>query len=107
MDGGERAPADIDLGFTPATNTNALRRMELKVGQAARTTALWLDTEDWSLKPLTQTYERLSETVYRYRSPRHAYEAELSVDPFGIVLDYPGLWGIETLTEQSGQQSDN
>lgn len=83
---------DIDLGFTPATNTNAIRRLALDVGQKAQTTALWLDTSDWTLKPLPQTYERVSTASFAYASPQHGYYATLQTNAFGIVLDYPGLW---------------
>lgn len=83
---------DIDLGFTPATNTNAINRLNLDVGESVETAALWLDVDDWTFKPLKQVYERRSETVYFYSSPLHNYEAELAIDHFGFVLDYPQLW---------------
>lgn len=86
---------DVDLGFTPASNTNAIRRLALGVGEKAETTALWLDTSDWTLKPLLQTYERVSSTKFAYASPQHGYEAALQVNAFGIVLEYPGLWRAE------------
>ncbi len=88
---------DVDLGFTPATNTNAIRRLDLGIGEKTETTAVWLDTSDWTVKPLAQTYERVSQNAYAYTSPQHGYEAELQVDAFGIVLDYPGLWKAEHL----------
>jgi hypothetical protein len=94
LDSGEGL-VDIDLGFTPATNTNAIRRLALEVGQKAETTALWLDTSDWTLKPLPQTYERVSPVRLAYASPQHGYYATLQTNAFGIVLDYPGLWRAE------------
>lgn len=87
--------ADVDLGFTPATNTNAMRRLDLAVGEEVETTALWLDTTDWTLKPLPQTYRRLSATRHAYVSPLHDFRAELETDDFGVILDYPGLWRAE------------
>ena len=92
---------DVDLGFTPASNTNAIRRLALGNGEKTETTAVWLDTADWTVKPLTQTYERISPKTYVYASPLHGYEAELQVDAFGIVLDYPGLWKAERLTRRA------
>ena len=86
---------DVDLGFTPASNTNAIRRLDLGIGEKVETIAVWLDVADWTMKPLTQTYERLSLTVYAYESLQHGYKAELQVNTFGIVLDYPGLWKAE------------
>lgn len=62
---------DIDLGFTPASNTNAIRRLNLAEGDEARSVAVWLDTEDWTMKPLTQTYRRIRKNAYDYTSPQH------------------------------------
>ena len=83
---------DIDLGFTPATNTNAIRRLGLAVGEDVETTAVWLDTESWCFKPLRQVYRRLSDTEIAYCSPAHDYAATLVTDGFGIVRRYPHLW---------------
>lgn len=84
------AAVDIDLGFTPATNTLALRRLGLRVGEEADILAAWFDPADERLKPLPQTYRRLSETGYTYASP--GFTARLEVDAQGIVRDYEGLW---------------
>lgn len=83
---------DIDLGFTPASNTNAIRRIALSIGEKTETTALWLDTEDWTLKRLVQTYHRTSDTTYEYSSPQHGYHAKLTTNDFGVVQSYPKLW---------------
>lgn len=92
---GVNALLDVDLGFTPATNTNAIKRLDLRVGGHSEFTAVWLDDETWTFKPLKQRYERLSENTYKYVSVDSGYEAELTVDEFGLVRVYPELW--ETL----------
>ncbi|MGP1256067.1 MAG: putative glycolipid-binding domain-containing protein [Kiloniellales bacterium] len=86
---------DLDLGFTPATNTNAIRRLDLAVGQRSDSVAAWLDTSDWALKRLEQSYERIAEDRYDYRSKLHGYRADLTTDAFGIVAEYPDLWSQE------------
>lgn len=83
---------DIDLGFTPATNFNAIRRLDLDIGESTETTAVWLDTEDWRIKPLVQTYRRIALNRYAYASPAHGYRAELETDDFGMITHYPELW---------------
>ncbi len=88
---------DVDLGFTPATNLLAIRRLALEPGDQASVDAVWFDPEDCRFKLLPQQYARLSASSYRYRSPSHGYEAILEVDPFGCVTDYPGLWIAEPL----------
>ncbi len=83
---------DIDLGFTPATNTNAIKRLGLRIGDQAEFTAVWLDDKTWTFKPLRQRYERLNENSYRYTSVDSGYETDLIVDEFGLVRVYPDLW---------------
>ncbi len=89
---GVSALLDIDLGFTPATNTNAIKRLNLGVGGQSEFAAVWLDDESWTFKPLKQRYERLSKNAYKYVSVDSGYEAELIVDEFGLVQVYPELW---------------
>lgn len=83
---------DVDLGFTPATNTLPIRRLGLAIGAAADVTAAWFDPADRRLKPLRQRYERLDADRYRYSSPDHGFEADLTVDQYGVVTHYPGYW---------------
>ncbi len=86
---------DLDLGFTPSTNTFPLRRLALPVGKAADVPAAWLDIASGALERLTQRYERRSETTYWYEAPRFEYAALLEVEPNGFVRSYPGLWEAE------------
>jgi len=83
---------DVDLGFTPASNTNAILRLNLRVGDEAETTAVWLDTDDWTVKRLPQAYRRIDSYAYEYRSPLHDFRTILLVEKFGVVVEYPGLW---------------
>lgn len=81
---------DVDLGFTPATNTLPIRRLGLAVGEAADLDVTWLRFPELELKRMTQRYERLADDRYRYSSP--GFTAELRVDENGLVLEYEGLW---------------
>ncbi|MEM7641024.1 MAG: putative glycolipid-binding domain-containing protein [Pseudomonadota bacterium] len=83
---------DIDLGFTPASNTNAIKRMNLSEGFGADCVAVWLDTEDWTIKRLPQSYHRTGPQTFAYVSPQHEYRATLVTDGFGAITEYPGLW---------------
>lgn len=90
--------SDLDLGFTPATNTISLLRLGLAVGQAAEVPVAWLSDDIAALERLAQHYERRSETEYAYRSPSSRYAAVLEVTPAGFVRRYPGLWEAEAET---------
>jgi hypothetical protein len=87
--------ADLDLGFTPATNALQLRRVALAKGQAAEVPVAWLDVSTGTLERLGQRYERRTEATYWYEAPRFAYAALLELAPSGFVRVYPGLWELE------------
>lgn len=84
--------ADIDLSFTPATNTLPIRRLSLQVGQSAAVRATWLRLPHLSVEALDQRYTRLDATRYRYESAGGAFVAELEVDELGLVIRYGEWW---------------
>ena len=88
---------DIDLGFTPATNTLPIRRLGLAVGESAPVRSAWLRFPELRLEPLEQTYTREAEQRFRYRAvvDGEPFVARLDTDVFGRVLRYEGLWEIE------------
>ena len=81
---------DVDLGFTPATNTLPIRRLRLAVGGKREIAVAWLRWPELRLERALQRYERLAEDRYRYSS--NGFSAELVVDEHGLVVDYEGLW---------------
>ncbi len=83
---------DVDLAFTPATNTLPIRRLALEVGASAPVVAAWLRFPELDLVTLEQSYRRESESTYRYESHGGAFVAELEVDDVGLVRRYGDLW---------------
>jgi hypothetical protein len=83
---------DIDLAFTPATNTLPIRRLQPAVGETIAVTAVWLRFPELDIQLLPQTYQRLDDHRYRYESDGGAFTAEITVDELGLVVDYEGLW---------------
>jgi hypothetical protein len=94
-----RGCTDIDLNFSPSTNLLPIRRLNLAVGQAAELTAAWLRFPSFTLEPLPQRYSRLEETLYRYESGGGQFVADLTVSPSGFVINYPGIWQAEGISE--------
>lgn len=88
---------DVDLGFTPATNTLPIRRLGLGIGDSAPVRSAWLRFPELRLEPLDQTYTRETERSYQYRAlvDGEPFVARLDVDGFGRVLRYEGLWEAE------------
>jgi hypothetical protein len=83
---------DVDLGFTPATNLIALRRLSLKVGQRAEAPAAYLSFPRMRFMKLPQTYHRTGRTEYDYEAPTVGYAGSLQVASSGAILHYPGLF---------------
>ena len=88
---------DVDLGFTPATNTLPIRRLALAVGDSAPVRSAWLRFPELRLEPLEQTYTREAELTFRYRAlvDGEPFIARLDTDAFGRVVRYEGLWEAE------------
>jgi hypothetical protein len=57
--------------------------------------AAWLRFPAVTLKSLEQTYERVSESRYRYESGGGSFVAMLETNAVGFVTLYPGLWQLE------------
>lgn len=83
---------DVDLNFSPSTNTLPIRRLGLAIGDAATVSAAWLRFPSLRLERLEQTYTRLGEHVYRYASAGGSFVAELEVDAEGLVTNYGQIW---------------
>lgn len=90
---------DVDLGFTPATNTLPIRRLALDVGASAPVQSAWLRFPELRLERLEQTYTREDDRVFRYRAmvDGNLFIARLDTDRFGRVVRYEGLWEAERL----------
>jgi hypothetical protein len=82
---------DVDLALTPATNTLAIRRLNLQVGSSASIIAAWVKFPDLTVQPLSQRYTRVAQNTYRYES-NTGFSAEIVVDDLGLVTAYPGGW---------------
>jgi hypothetical protein len=82
---------DIDLGWTPSTNTLPIRRLELEIGDSESIRAAWVRFPEFVIEPALQTYERLGAERWRYASG--SFVADLDVDSEGLVLQYGGdIW---------------
>jgi hypothetical protein len=90
-----RGAIDVDLSFSPSTNTLPIRRLDLEVGASRDVVAAWILVPDLEVRLLPQRYTRLSESPNRYESRGGSFVAELEVDELGLVIEYPGIWKRE------------
>lgn len=87
---------DVDVQASPFTNTLAIRRLALEVGQAAEICVAFITIPGLEVRALHQRYTRLppgpAVGTYRYESLESDFRAELPVDAYGLLLEYPGYF---------------
>ena len=80
---------DIDFGFTPGTNTLAINRLGLDIGESRQVQALWIGYPGEPVTVSSQSYTRLDDRRYDYVNPDFKDEILLNED--GLVESY-GPW---------------
>lgn len=90
--GGVVGCLDVDLNFSPSTNLLPIRRLNLAIGQKADVRAAWLRFPSFLLEPLDQSYERIGERTFRYKSAGGSFVADLDVGESGLPIRYGNLW---------------
>lgn len=83
---------DIDLAFSPFTNTLPIRRLALAVGGSADIVTAYVDPESFTVTTDPQRYTRLAPDRYLYESRDSDFRREVTVDDDGLVVDYPDLF---------------
>jgi hypothetical protein len=96
VDGAERPDlhgcVDVDLGFSPSTNTLPIRRLRMGVQQSETIEAAWVQFPSLVVSRVPQRYTRISERTYRYENLPTGFSAEVDVDSDGFVTSYPPGW---------------
>lgn len=87
---------DCDLGLCPVTNTMPIRRLGLLDRQVEETRLIMAWVEMPSLRVLRseQLYSSLwagDRRLVRYSTSSRDFSADLTVDSYGLVIDYPSL----------------
>jgi hypothetical protein len=80
------AALDVDLGFSPSTNTLPIRRLGLAVGERRDIEVAWVLFPSFEVEHGRQSYERLGDRTWRYRS--EGFQGDLVVDEDGLVETY-------------------
>jgi uncharacterized protein len=83
---------DVDIPLTPFTNTLPINRMKLQTNESRDIKVLYLDILAKEIKMVRQKYTRLSHDQYKYENVPNDFEAVITVDESGIVVDYPELF---------------
>jgi hypothetical protein len=87
---------DCDLGLSPVTNLMPILRHGLLAGgDRVELTMAWVSVPDLSVRADGQRYTWLGSAsdrhVIRYEASDGSFEADITLDSDGIVVDYPGI----------------
>jgi hypothetical protein len=91
--------SDVDLGFSPATNSLPIRRLNLNPGESQTLTAAWVRFPQFDVIAFPQRYTRLEQNRYLFESLLDDFKAELVVDELGIVQQYGQYWQAVATSE--------
>jgi len=86
------AAVDVDLGWSPFTNTLPIRRLQMlaaPVGTVHRLTMVFVRVPSLEVVPRQQMYTVLGDGRVGYAS--REFSTVLEVTPEGFVTDYPGV----------------
>ena len=90
--GGLAGCLDVDLELSPITNSLPINRMNLAIGRVEEIAVAWIRFPSLEIVHARQSYERLSERTYRYRSLASGFTADIEVDETGLTVLYEGIW---------------
>ncbi len=85
---------DVDLTITPSTNTLPIRRLGLRLGESQAIDAAYIQLPEFKIMRTQQRYTYVAQesNFSRWLFQQGNFEAGLSVDADGLVLDYAGLF---------------
>ena len=84
---------DIDLQGSPLTNTLPIRRLRLGDGRSAEIDVAYVPFDTFQPVVFRQRYTCLKAgRLYRYENADGSFSADLPVDEYGLVMDYPALF---------------
>jgi uncharacterized protein len=83
---------DVDLELSPITNSLPVNRLHLAVGQVEEIDVAWVRFPTLEIVHARQSYERVADRTYRYRSLASGFTAKVDVDEAGLTVLYEGIW---------------
>jgi uncharacterized protein len=86
---------DVDFEWSVVTNTLPIHRLGHDPRRPMHAPAVYVRAADLSVMRLDQRYTPVASPagrhVYQYSAPAFDFEAQLSFDAAGLIVDYPGL----------------
>ncbi len=104
---------DVDISATPFTNTIAMQRLGLAVGEVAEIAVAYINVPTMQVTAVKQRYTYVESNDdgehYQYAGYPSGYQAKLVVDRDKLVIAYPDLfmrvWSSEEMAVQHQKES--
>lgn len=82
----------IDISLTPFTNALPINTLKLQENNSQEIQVIYIDVLNNGFRTASQRYTRTAKEKYLYENIPTNFEAEITVDESGLVLDYPQLF---------------
>lgn len=76
----------------PFTNSLPINRLRLQLSEVRQIKVLYFDVLQRTIRSAVQQYTKLSDYEYRYENVPNDFSAVITVDQWGIVKKYAGLF---------------
>jgi len=83
---------DVDIPLTPFTNTLPIKRLKLLPGAIREIDVVYCDLLAEQINPVRQQYTCRTPERYHYQNVPNDFEATITIDQDGFVIDYPSLF---------------
>lgn len=83
---------DVDIAVTPFTNSLPINRLRLNTQETKHIRVIYFDLLQQQIRPVEQFYKRIGDDKYHYENIPNDFEADITVDENGLVVDYPTLF---------------
>ena len=83
---------EVDISLTPLTNTLPINRLKLATNETQLIQVVYIDLLGKQVQSVRQRYTKRSQTQYHYENVPNDFEAVITVDDLGLVVDYPDLF---------------
>jgi hypothetical protein len=94
---------DLDITWTPLTNTLPIRRLGLGIGERRTIEVAYIEPPNLTVKPVRQQYTRLATDRWRYEGYPLGFVADITVDEDGLVVNYPDLFQAVATWRDNGR----
>lgn len=82
----------IDISLTPFTNTLPVNHLSFDKGIPEEIDVIYIDVLKNNIVPAKQRYTKIADNKYFYENLNSGFKGNISVDEFGLVDNYFGLF---------------